>query len=106
MFYKRPPSDSRCSPRGSTISQVTHLHVLVVGRHRNKLGQPLAEPHGDVAVHVDGEWFVALLQAADGEVLQSADVFTEVHAPQLTHAQTGHGDETWRAEIKYSEGNF
>lgn len=72
-----------------------HLHVLVVGGDGNKLRQPLAEPHGDVPVHVDSKRFVAFLQAADGEVLQSADVFTEVHSARLTHTQTGHWDKTW-----------
>lgn len=72
-----------------------HLYVLVVGRDGHKLRQPLAEPHGDVSVHVDGERLVAFLQAADGEVLQGADVLAEVHPPHLPHPQTAHGDETW-----------
>ncbi len=80
-----------------------HLYVLVVGGNRDKLRQPLAEPHGDIPVHVDSERFVAFLQAADSEVLQSANVFTKVHSPHLTHTQTAHWDKTWRRteEIKY-----
>lgn len=80
-----------------------YLYVLVVGGDRYKLRQPLAEPHGHVAVHVDGERFVSFLQATDGEVLQGADVFTKVHPAHLNHAQTAHWDKTWRRteEVKY-----
>ena len=70
--------------------------MLVVGGDRYKLRQPLAEPHCDVPVHVDGEWLIAFLQAADGEELQSADVFTKVHPPHLTHTQTTHWNKAWR----------
>lgn len=72
-----------------------HLYVLVVVGDRYKLRQPLAEPHGDVPVHVDSKRFVAFLQATDGEVLQSADVFTKVHSPHLTYTQTAHWNKTW-----------
>lgn len=70
------------------------LNVLVAWQYRDELRQPLAEPHGDVSVHVDGEWLVALLQAADGEELQSAHVLPKVHPAHLTHAQTAHRDKT------------
>lgn len=72
-----------------------HLYVLVVRGDRYKLRQPLAEPHGYISVHVDSKRFVAFLQAADGEVLESADIFTKVHPPHLTHTQTAHWDKTW-----------
>ncbi len=70
------------------------LHVLVVERDGDELRQAFADPHGQIAVHVDGEGFVALLQAADGEVLQSAHVLPKVHPAHLTHAQTADRDET------------
>lgn len=73
-----------------------HLYVLVVVGNRHKLRQPLAEPHGHVPVHVHGERFKAFLQATDGEVLEGADVLTEVHPGHLTNTQTANWDETWK----------
>lgn len=82
--------------------------MWVVGGNRNKLRQPLAEPHGDVPVHVDSKRFVAFLQTADSEVLQGADVFAEVHSPHLTHTQTGYRDKTCRQreDIEYKDETF
>lgn len=78
----------------STFKWVQHacayLYVLVFGGDRYKLRQPLAEPHGDISVHVDSKRLVAFLQATDGEVLERADIFTKVHLPHLTHAQTAY----------------
>ena len=79
-----------------------HLYVLVVGGDRYKLRQPLAEPHGYISVHVDSKWLVAFLQATDGEVLQSADIFTIVHPPHLAYTQTAHWDKTWDREKRKS----
>ncbi len=89
---KPQPAAVRC--RVCAAGDSSHLYVLVVGGRRHKLRQPLADPHGDVTVHVDSKWFIALLQAADGEILQSADVFTKVHPPYLTHTQTANWDKT------------
>ena len=68
----------------------------------DKGGKALAEPHGDVSVHVDGEGLEALLEAAHGVVLKSAGVLAQVHMTDLRHAQTAHGDETCRE----GEGTF
>lgn len=70
--------------------------MLVVGGNGHKLREPLAEPHGHIAVHVHSKRFKAFLQATDGEVLEGADVLTEVHSGNLTNAQTADWDETWR----------
>lgn len=70
------------------------LYVLVVERRGDELRQSFADPHGQVSVHVDGEGFVALLQATDGEVLQRAHVLPEVHPAHLTNSQTADRDET------------
>ena len=79
-----------------------HLDVLVVVRDRDELGQPLAQPHGDVSVHVDGEGLVALLQATDGEVLQGAYVLAKIHPAHLTNAQTAYRDEPFQNKINLS----
>ena len=70
----------------------------VVGWHGHELGQALAEPHGDVPLHVDGKGFEALLQAADSEVAQRANVLAQVDAGHLRRAQTAHQDEPWAGE--------
>ena len=76
----------------------SHLDVFVVVRYGYELRQPLAEPHGQIPVHVDGKRFVALLQAADGEVLERAHILAKVHAAHLTHTQTAHWDEPWERQ--------
>ena len=68
--------------------------MVVIGGQRHKLGQTFTEPHGDVSLHVDGERFESLLQAADGEVAQAADVLTKIDPPDLRQAQSAHRDET------------
>ena len=70
--------------------------MRVFCRNRDELGQALAEPHGDVSLHVDGEGFKALLKATDGEVAQAADVLAQVEPANLRQAQTTHRDKTWR----------
>lgn len=73
-----------------------YLDMHVVLGYVDKCGKALAEPHGDVSVHVDGEGLKAFLETTHGVVLKSAGVLAQVHAPDLGHAQTAHGDETWR----------
>lgn len=68
--------------------------MFVAWRYRDELRKPLAEPHGDVSVHVDSKRLVALLQATDGEELQRAHVFSKVHPAYLTYAQTAYWDKT------------
>ena len=77
-------------------SSLVHLDVRVVFGHVDEGGQALAEPHGDVAVHVDGEGFESLLEATHGVVLEGAGVLAQVHAADLGHAQTAHRDEACR----------
>ena len=72
-----------------------YLDVGVFGGHGDELRQALAEPHGDVTLHVDGEGLEALLQAADGEVAKAADVLTQVDAAHLGQTQAAHRDEAW-----------
>ena len=79
-----------------------HLDMLVVVRDGYELGQPLAQPHGDVSVHVDGEGLEALLQATDGEVLQGAYVLAKIHPAHLTNAQTAYRDEPFQNKINLS----
>ena len=57
----------------------------MAGWYRDELRQSLAEPHGDVSVHVDGEGLVAFLQAADGEILQRAHLLPKVHPYRNWH---------------------
>ena len=67
-------------------------------RYGDELRQSLAEPHGEVSVHVDGEGLVAFLQTTDGEVLQRAHVLPKVHPPNLANTQAAHRDETCRED--------
>lgn len=73
-----------------------YLDVHVVLRYVDKGGEALAEPHGDLSVHVDSEGFEAFLETTHGVVLKSAGILAQVHASNLRHAQTAHRDETWR----------
>lgn len=68
------------------------MHVLL--RYVDKGGEALAEPHGDLSVHVDGEGLEALLETTHGVVLKSAGVLTQVHTSDLRHSQTAHRNET------------
>lgn len=72
------------------------MHVLL--RYVDKGGEALAEPHGDLSVHVDGEGLKALLETTHGVVLKSAGVLAQVHTSNLRHSQTAHRNET--CEIK------
>lgn len=65
-------------------------------RHWGELRQALAEPHGDVPLHVDSKGLEALLQATDGEVAEAADVLSQIEAPNLGQAQTADWDEACR----------
>lgn len=67
--------------------------MIVVLGHVDEGGQPLAEPHGDVAVHVDGEGLEALLESTHGVVLEGAGVLAQVHAADLGHGHATHRDE-------------
>ena len=60
-----------------------YLNMAVAGGDGFELRQALAEPHCNVPLHVDGEGFESLLQTADGEVAQAANVLTEVDAADL-----------------------
>ena len=86
--------------RCAYVRSCVHLDVCVFFGHVDKSGQPLAEPHGDVAVHVDGEGFKSLLEATHGVVLKGAGVLAQVHAAYLGHAQTAHRDEACRQKIE------
>lgn len=74
-----------------------HLELGVLGGHWDELGQAVAEPEGDGALHVDGEGLVALLQAADAKVAQGAHVLAQVQVPLLPQTQAAHGDKAWGA---------
>lgn len=62
----------------------------------DKGGEALAEPHGDLSVHVDGEGLEPFLETAHGVVLKGTGILAEVHTSDLGHTQAAHGDETWR----------
>lgn len=62
--------------------------MVVVLWHVDKSGQTLAEPHGDLSVHVDGEGFEAFLKTAHGVVLEGAGIFAQVHATHLGQTET------------------
>lgn len=73
-----------------------HLYVHVVFWYVDKGGKALAEPHGDLSIHVDAEGLEAFLETTHGVVLKGAGVLAQVHVSDLRHAQTAHRDETWR----------
>lgn len=66
--------------------------VVVLG-HVDERRQALAEPHGHLPVHVDGEGLEALLEAAHGVVLEGAGVFAQVHATHLRQSEAAHRNE-------------
>lgn len=70
------------------------MHVVL--GYVEKGGQALAEPHGDLSVHVDSKGLKAFLETTHGVVLKSAGVLAQVHTADLRHPQTAHRDETWR----------
>lgn len=69
--------------------------MCMVCRDRYKLGQAFAEPHGDISLHVDSEWFKPFLQAADCEVTQTAHILPKVDTTHLRLSKTAHRDEAW-----------
>jgi hypothetical protein len=73
-----------------------HLIVGVFKRHRLKLGKAFAEPGGDWALHVDGEWLKAFLEAADGKESQGAHVLAQVQVTHLARSQAADRQEAWR----------
>ena len=49
------------------------MHVVL--GHVEKGGQALAEPHGNLSVHVDSKGLKTFLETAHGVVLKSAGIF-------------------------------
>lgn len=72
-----------------------HLIVGVLKGHSLKLGKAFAEPGGDRALHVDGEWLEAFLETADGKEPQGAHVLTQIQVTHLARSQAAHGQEAW-----------
>lgn len=72
-----------------------HLIVGVLKGHGLKLRKALAEPGGDRALHVDGEWLKAFLEAADGKEPQGAHVLAQVQVAHLARPQAADGQESW-----------
>lgn len=71
-----------------------HLYVRVVLLYVDKGGEALAEPHGDLSFHVDGEGLKTFLETTHGVVLKGAGILAEVHTSDLGYAQAAHRDET------------
>lgn len=67
--------------------------MIVILWHVDERRQTLAEPHGDLSVHVDSEGFESLLKAAHGVVLEGAGVFPQIHAADLGQTEAAHWDE-------------
>lgn len=61
--------------------------------HVYKSRQTLAEPHGDLSVHVDRKRFESLLEAAHGVVLEGAGVLPQIHTAHLSQAEATHRNE-------------
>ena len=77
------------------------MHVVL--GYIEKGGQALAEPHGDLSVHVYTKRLKALLETTHGIVLKGAGVLAQIHMANLRHAETANWDETWR-EITHISG--
>lgn len=77
--------------------------MIVVSRHWDELRQTLAEPHGDVSLHVDGKRFKSFLQSTNGEIAQAANVLSQIDAAHLRQAQCTHRDEPWQTRNKTCE---
>lgn len=73
-----------------------YLDMHVVLGNIDKCRKTLAEPHGDLSVHVDSKGLKAFLETTHGVILKSAGVLAQVHTSDLRHAQTAHRDETYR----------
>lgn len=76
----------------SPVTPFTHGYVVVVFGDIDKSGQTLAEPHGDLPVHVDGEGFETFLESAHGVVLEGAGIFAQIHASYLCQAKAADGN--------------
>lgn len=72
-----------------------HLIVGVLKGHGLKLGKAFAEPGGDWALHVDGEWLKAFLEATDGKEPQGAHVLAQVQVTHLARSQAADRQEAW-----------
>lgn len=90
-----PPSNHRSRDFTSCncLATFAHRNVVVVLWHVDKSGQALAEPHGDLSVHVDSKRFEALLKATHGVVLEGAGIFAQVHATHLSQTKAADRDE-------------
>lgn len=67
-----------------------YLHMRMISRCSDELGEALAEPHSNVSFHVDSKRFKTLLQPTDGKVTKTADILTQVDPADLGQAQTAH----------------
>lgn len=65
------------------MEKLLYLNMHVVLRYVDKGGQALAEPHGDVSVHIDGKGLKAFLETTHGVVLKTAGVLAQVHTADL-----------------------
>lgn len=65
------------------MSLNSYLNMVVISRHRHKLGQTFTEPHGDVSLHIDGKRFKSFLQATNGKIAQAADILTQINPSNL-----------------------
>lgn len=72
-----------------------HLIVGVLKGYSLKLGKAFAEPGGDRALHVDGEWLKAFLEATDGKEPQGAHILAQVQVTHLTRSQAADRQEAW-----------
>lgn len=74
------------------VAPFTHRYVVVVLGHVDKSGQTLAEPHGDLPVHVDSKGFETFLKPAHGVILEGAGIFPQIHASYLCQAKAADGN--------------
>lgn len=74
------------------------MHVVL--GYVEESGQALAEPHGDLSVHVHTKGLKAFLEATHGIVLESAGILAQIHMADLRHAKTANWDETWRVRTR------
>lgn len=65
--------------------------MRVILWHIDKRWQALAEPHGNVSVHVDSKRLKALLEAAHGIKLEGTGIRPEIHAADLRQSQRADG---------------
>lgn len=60
-----------------------YLYVRMILWHVDKCREVLAEPHGNVSVHVDSKRLKALLEAAHGVKLEGTGICPKIHAANL-----------------------